>query len=274
MRVLNHLRVALVLAVLGTAATAVLAADPDPATKPPGRTGTIDRVFLTFAQEAAIVPSQWWEGQIEYLNGSSGVPYDGMIVRGVFAFQPVKHLEVGGNFGLGNTNADFPLPEGTGATDLNVYGKWLFADVSQSLDFDAGVLGTLPTGDDNVGLGYNSFGAQMFGGMRYKMDGAIIGGHVGVRFNGSGSFMGTDLDGKTSFELAVIALFPMANQVTITAEAQIETAKFDGFDSTANLVGGVNWRAFKRGMFRAALDAGLTDATPNFQVLASYVYAF
>jgi hypothetical protein len=274
MRVLSHLRAALVLAAFATAATAALAQDPTPAARPPARTGTIDRLFFSFAQDAAIVPSQWWEGQIEYQNGSSGVPVDALILNGVFAFQPVRRLEVGGSIGLGNTNADPGLPDGTGATDLNVYGKWMFENVSTNLDFAAGLLATIPTGDDTVGLGYNSFGEELFGSMRYRMDGAIIGSQIGVRFNGDGEFMGANLEGKTSFELGMSALFPMANQVTITAEAQIETARFDGLDSTANLVGGVNWRAFKRGMFRGALAAGLTDATPNFRVLASYVYAF
>jgi hypothetical protein len=66
----------------------------------------------------------------------------------------------------------------------------------------------------------------------------------------------------------------MANQVTLTGEAQVETGRFDGFDSTANLAGGVNWQAFQRGLLRAAVIAGLTDATPNFQVLVGYAFAF
>jgi hypothetical protein len=272
MRVLKLHRSAFLLAAT-LAVSAALAAEPAP-TPTNARAGTNQRLFLSFVQDAAIVPQQWWEGQIEYLNGSSQVPYDALIFRGVVAFQPVKNLELGGSFGLGNTNADPGLPDGTGATDLNVYGKYLFSNVSQGLDFSAGLLATIPTGDDNIGLGYNSFGAQAFGAMRYTMDSVIIGGNVGLRFNGSGSFMGVDLDGKTSFALGVCALFPMANEVTLTAEGQIETARFDGLDSTANLVGGIDWQAFKRGVLRASVAAGLTDATPNFQVLVGYAYSF
>ena len=61
---------------------------------------------------------------------------------------------------------------------------------------------------------------------------------------------------------------------TLTGEGQIETERFDGFDSTAVLVGGVNWKAFGRGLFRASVSAGLTDSTPNFTVLVGYAYAF
>lgn len=274
MRVLNRFRPALVVAALAAAVTVVAAADPAPAGKSAPVYGLSDRLFLSFAQDAAIAPSQWWEGQIEYQNGSSGMPVDAMLVRGVFAFQPVHNLEVGGSFGLGNSNTPPGYNEGTGATDLNVYGKWMFLNAADNLDFSAGALATLPTGDDAVGLGFNSFGFQAFGAMRYRMDGAIIGGNIGARYNGDGEFLGADLNGKTSFELSVCALFPLANEVTITAEAQIETSRFEGLDSTANLVGGVNWRAFKRGVFRAALAAGLTDTTPNYRILAGYAYTF
>jgi hypothetical protein len=269
MTLLNRLGPALALAALATAALAA-----DPTAKPAPVYGLSDRLFLSFAQDAAIAPSQWWEGQIEYQNGSSGVPVDALIVRGVFAFQPVRNLEIGGSFGLGNSNADPGLPDGTGATDLNAYGKWMFVNAADHLDFSAGGVLTLPTGDDTVGLGYNSFAFQAFGAMRYRMEGAIIGGNIGARYNGDGKFMGTDLNGKSSFELGVCALFPMANQVTLTAEAQIETARFSGIDSTASLAGGVNWKLVKRGVLRAAVAAGLTDATPNFRILLGYAYTF
>jgi hypothetical protein len=273
MRVLNRFRPVLALAVLAAAATVVAAADPA-ATKTAPVYGMSDRLFLSFAQDAAIAPSQWWEGQLEYQNGSSGMPVDALIVRGVFAFQPVHNLEVGGSFGLGNSNTPPGYNDGTGATDLNVYAKWMFLNAADNLDFTAGALLTLPTGDDSAGLGFNSFGFQGFGAMRYRMDGAIIGGNIGVRYNGDGEFLGSDINGKTSFELSVCALFPLANSVTITAEAQIETSRFEGVDSTANLVGGVDWKAFKRGVFRAALAAGLTDSTPNYRILAGYAYTF
>ncbi|HEX4825062.1 MAG TPA: hypothetical protein VFV19_12210 [Candidatus Polarisedimenticolaceae bacterium] len=270
MRLLNPPRCAVVLAAALAASAA--AAQTTPAASQ--RNGTTDRLFLSFAQEAAIVPSQWWEGQIEYLNGGDKLPFDALLFRGVVAFQPVKNLELGGNFGLANTNADPGIDDGTGATDLEVYGKYFFPNVSDGLDFAAGVLATIPTGDDSIGLGFNSFGAQAFGSMRYKMDSMSVGGNVGVRFNGTGRVFGADLSGKTSFQLGVNALFHLANSVTMTAEAQVETERFDGMDSVAQLVGGVDWHAWQRGQLRASLSAGLTDAAPNFTILVGYAYAF
>jgi hypothetical protein len=275
MRVSNAHRLAVLLAV--AVLSLPLAFAQETATPPAStssKPGTTDRLFLAFVQDAAIVPSQWWEGQLEYLNGSSDVPFDALIFRGVVAFQPIRNFEFGGSFGLGNTDADGNLNDGTGATDLNVFGKYLFGEAGQGLDFTAGLLATVPTGDDNVGLGFNAFSAQAFGAMRYDADGVVVGANVGVRFNGDGDFFEVPIDGDASFQLGVSVLFPMANQVTLTGEAQVETGRFDGFDSTANLAGGVNWQAFQRGLLRAAVIAGLTDATPNFQVLVGYAFAF
>ena len=283
MSVLSRLRPALLLAAIAAAAPAVVAADPAAPQAAPAPTTTTapaaapvlrDRLFLAFAQDAALVPSQWWEGQIEYDNGSSDFPVDALIVRGQVAFRPVKNLEVGGNVGFGTTHASGALPDGTGATDLDVYGKWVFPNAASNTDFDAGVLFTIPTGDDTAGLGLNSFSAQMFGGVRYRMDNAVLGGHVGVRLNDNGKFQGTDLSGKTSFELGVSAIFPLANQVAIVTEAQLETARFEESESGAQILGGVDWRAFSRGMFRGAVSFGLTDGSPNYRIILGYAYTF
>jgi hypothetical protein len=280
MSVLSRLRPALLLAAIAVTATAVIAADPAepqataPTTAPAAAPAFTDRLFLAFAQDAALVPSQWWEGQIEYANGSSDFPVNAFIVRGNVAFRPVKNLEVGGHVGFGTTHASGALPDGTGATDLDVYGKWVFPNVSAGLDFDAGMLFHIPTGDDTAGLGDNSFSAQFFGGVRYRMESVVLGGHVGVQLNDDGKFQGTDLSGRTSFELGVSAIFPLANKVAIVTEAQIATARFEETESATQILGGVDWRAFNRGMFRAAVAFGLTDGAPNYRIILGYAYNF
>jgi hypothetical protein len=143
----------------------------------------------------------------------------------------------------------------------------------------------IPTGDDYVGLGFNSFSAEAFGGVRYRLGKSVIlGGHVGVTLNGDGEFQTHELQGQTSFELAFSAVFPLANQVSIVTEVQSQSARFDktnpspynaiGTDSATQVLGGVNWRAFDRSMFRGAVAFGLTDGAPDFSALVSYVYTF
>ena len=236
-----------------------------------------------------MVKSQWWEAQVEYANGNKDVPVDIFLVRGVVAFRPIKNLEIGGNFGFGNTSASSSSPspnnnDGTGATDLEAYGKWVFPNASPNTDFSAGLLITIPTGDDTVGLGFNSFATQAFGGMRYRFDQVVLGGHVGLCLNGDGQFQTQPLNGKASYELGFSALFPLANQVSLVAEAQMQTARFDnpnngsndaiGAEAATQILGGVNWRAFGRGMLRGAVAFGLTEGAPDFSVLMSYAYTF
>ena len=275
MSVLTRLRPALLVAAIAAAAPAAFCAEAAAApAAPEASSGFSDRLFLAFATDAALVKSQWWEAQVEYADGSSGVPANVFQFRGVVAFRPIKNLEVGGHVGFGTSNASGDLPDGTGATDLDVYGKWVWPNAAAKTDFTAGVSVTIPTGDDTAGLGFNSFSSQLFGGVRHRMDNVVIGGHLGARFNGDGAFQGADLNGKTSYELGVSTLFPLANQVSIVAELQLETDRFETLDASTQLLAGVNWRAFGRGMLRGAVAAGLTSGAPNYRVLVSYAYTF
>jgi hypothetical protein len=107
---------------------------------------------------------------------------------------------------------------------------------------------------------------------------------MGVCLNGDGAYQGVDLDGKASFEIEFSALFPLANEVSLVAEVQSQTARFDnpnpspnnliGAEAATEILGGINWRAFGRGMFRGAVAFGLTEGAPDFSALLSYAYSF
>jgi hypothetical protein len=276
----SRLRPALLLAAIAVATSFVMGADPDPAPPPSGSTTPAapkeiaDRLFLSFAQQSAVVPSQWWEGQIEFADGSKDIPVDVLLARGVVAFRPIKTLEVGGWVGFGSTHASGTAPDGTGATDLDIYGKWVFQNVAEDTNFCAGVLVTVPTGDDTSGLGFNSFSTEAFGGVSHDFKDLVVDGHVGLRLNGNGKFQGVDLTGKTSFEVGFSALFPLANRVSLVGEALFESDRFDQMDASTQILAGINWRAFGRGMLRGAVGAGLTNGAPDFRVIASYAYTF
>lgn len=279
MSVLNRCLPVLLLASVAAGSSTAYAAGSEPAgsassAAPVASTGFEDRLFLSFFQDAAIVKSQWWEGQLEFDDGSSDIPTDATVVRGVVAFRPYKQLEVGGRVGFGSTSASGNRPDGTGGTDLDAYAKWVFPNVSSNLDFAAGALVTVPTGDDTVGLGFNSFAFQVFGSTRYRLKAVELGGNVGLRFNGDGKFQGHDLAGKSSFEIAGSAVFPLANHVSVVTELALETDRFEQQDASVQVLGGVNWRAFGRGMLRGALAAGLTSGAPDFRVILGYAYTF
>jgi hypothetical protein len=289
MRVLRPFGTALLLSVIAAGAPAAFGADAAPAPAKAASSSAspeiIDRLFLAFATDAAAVKSQWWEGQLEYSDSSQGVPVDAWVLRGVVAFRPIKTLEVGGNVGFGDTSSSVGRTDGSGATDLQAYGKWVFPNVGENTDLAAGLILTIPTGDDSVGLGFNSFSSEAFGSVRYRVSRSVVlGGHAGFRVNSNGKFEGYDLNGQTSFDLGFSALFPLANEVSLVAEAQLETARFDnmnpnpnnqlGAETSTQVLGGINWRAFGRGMFRGAVSFGLAEGAPDFRAVLSYAYTF
>ena len=289
MTVLRRFRPILLLAAMVAVAPAAWSADAEaaPVTSTPSAASPeiADRLFLAFAQDAALVRSQWWEGQLQYWDASKGTPVDAFLFRGVVAFRPVKSFEVGGSFGVGDSSSSKLADDGFGALDLTTYGKWVFPNVSADTNLAAGLLLTIPTGDDGVGLGFNSFAAEAFGSVRHKLnESVVLGGHIGLCMNGDGEFAGFDLDGKFSFGMGFSALFPLANQVSLVAEANFQTARFDnknpspdnliGAETASSVLGGVNWRAFDHGMFRGAVSFGLSEGAPDFSALVSYAYTF
>ncbi len=250
-------------------AVAALAALPAAAQSTP--TSPYDRLFLSFAEDATVVPNQWWEGQLEYVDGD-GV--DTTLGRVVVAFQPVRRLEVGGRVGFGSTDTGPGLPDGRGATDLDVWGKYHLGTFGDDTELAAGGLVTVPTGDNTAGLGQDSFGAEGFLAVRQRLQRAIITGNLGFRFNDDGNVFGVDLQGKTSAFLGVGAIVPIADEVSFVGEARVESARFEGGETDFRVLGGVNWRLTNRGMLRGAIAVGLTDGAPNAQFLAGYAANF
>lgn len=274
----KRLRPALLLVAISVVSSMAWAQDstPAPAGSPTPETSPeiSNRLFLSFFEQAALVHSQWWEGQLEFDDGSKDIPVDVFLARGVVAFHPIKTLEVGGRVGFGTTSAPPPSNDGSGATDLDVYGKWVFPNALENTSFAAGLVATVPTGDDAVGLGFNSFSTEAFGSVAHSFGDFIVGGNLGIRLNGDGQFQGTDLSGKTSFKFEASAIFPLANRVSLVGEAAFETDRFEEVSSSTEILAGINWRAFSRGVFRAAVAAGLSDGSPDFRVITSYAFAF
>ena len=237
-----------------------------------------DRLFLTFAEEAAVVPHQWWEGQLEFVDGN---PIDQNILRGVIALQPFQDVEMGGRVGFGNTDSPGELPEGSGATDMDIWAKWHFGAVNAQTEFAAGALATIPTGDDSAGLGDDSFDFEIFGSGRFKTDSLIFSGVAGVRLNGDGQFFGGEdapqgfeTNGNTSVLISGGAIYPVSDVLSLTGEAYFESERLDGGESDVRLSVGANWRPFNRGMLRGHVAVGLADGAPDAQVLLGYAYTF
>jgi hypothetical protein len=230
-----------------------------------------DRLFLSFFEDATIIDSQWWEGQIDYADYDD---FNTLLVRGVAAFNPRENLEVGGRVGFGSSDADMGI-DGSGATDLDVYGKWHFgARPDGKTEFAAGAIVTVPTGDDSVGLGFDAFALGGFGSMRYRLADAILTGNVGFRMNDDARIFGVDIDGELSPFVGLGYIRPLSDEVTFVGELRFESERFDGGSSDVRALGGINLRAFNRGMLRAAVGVGLDDGAPDIQFIVGYAQTF
>jgi hypothetical protein len=228
-----------------------------------------DRLFLSFFEDATVIDSQWWEGQFEYADYDG---FDTTLVRGVAAFNPRENLEVGGRVGFGRGDSD--AVDGSGATDLDVYGKYYFGAGNGKTEYAAGGVITVPTGDDSVGLGLDAFAVGAFGSMRYRLQDAILTGNVGVRLNGDARVFGVDIDGELSPFVGLGYIRPLSDEVTFVGELRLETERFDGGESDVRALAGINLRAFNRGMLRAAVAAGLDDGAPDLQFIVGYAHTF
>ena len=231
-----------------------------------------DRLFLSFAEDASLANRQWWEGQFQYDDGSDDLPWDRTIVRGVVAINLTQRLELGGRVGFGSTSAPDGIPDGSGATDLDVWGKWVFP-TRQNTAFAAGVIATVPTGDETSGLGYDSFSAKAFGSLRYQLPNAVFTANVGLRMNQDGRIgdpngpgFNARADGKTSASFGAGIVIPVSQQVTLVGEVGVESERFDGpgFDSDTRILGGVNWSPTGRGYDGVCTLAVYEDAVKLF----------
>lgn len=249
---------------------ALAQAAPAPAAAAPSAAGR-DRLFLAFAEDAAFVRQQWWEGQLEFADMD---PWDVTAVRGVAAFQPIQKLEVGVRVGFGSTDGPPGVPDGSGATDLDVWGKWNLGTADGKTDFAVGALATVPTGDDTAGLGFDAFHFEVFGALRHHAAGATIAAHLGVRGNGDGQLGLGDLDGKTSAAFGAAILYPASDAVSLVGEISAETERFRQLDSDIRILGGATWTAFDRGLLRGAVAVGITDGAPDVQLIAGYAFTF
>ena len=234
-------------------------------------TSSNDRLFLSFAEDATVVDRQWWEGQVEAADGDSA---DSNIVRAVVAFQPWVDLELGGRVGFGDTDMDVGS-DGSGATDLDVWGKYHLGG-NEETEFAVGGVVTVPTGDETAGLGSDAFGASAFGSIRHRLTRSIITGQAGLRFNGDGrrGSETQDRDGETSPMAGLGVIVPFSDNVAGVAEARYEDGRLEGDDADTRVLGGINWRPGGRGTLRGAIAFGLSDGAPDTELMVGYAAQF
>ena len=264
----------LILAVALVVSTAAAQETPseDPTKTSGSRPAVSERLFLSFVEDAAIADRQWWEGRFEATDGDV---IDSVLLRGVVAVQPWDDVELGGRFGFGETDTPRGLPDGSGGTDLDLWGKFRIGSDARGTNYTVGGTLTVPTGDNTSGLGLDAWGLSVFGAARHALKNVTFGGHIGVQFNGDGETLGSPpIDGEPSAMLGGMVVFRVAKNLNLIGELDYQSERLDGFDTDARILGGLNWRISRRGTLRGAVAFGLADGAPDSQLILGYAAEF
>lgn len=229
-----------------------------------------DRLFLSFVEDPLLVHRMRLEVQTDGATSDASDRLGTGVIAAV-QLRSLPRLEFGGRVGLVAVDTGTGLSEDSGATDVETWGKFqLVRSASGKLELAAGGLFTLPTGDDTDGLGQDAIQSKLFVAGSYALSSAVLVAHVGLRASEDGRVGGVVADGTVSPTAAAGAVVPFSSKLSLIFEASYEGERFEGYDADSMVLFGVNWRYHARGTLRAAVAGGLTDTSPDVQVLVGY----
>jgi len=238
----------------------------------PTSTSSLDRLYINFIEDATIVDEQRWEGGFDYQDWDH---INISTLYGQAAFQVWRNTEIGGRVGFGNSSSSEGLPDGNGATDFDLWGKYYWDLGGRNTELAAGAILTIPTGDDASGLGWDAFALKGFGAIRYRLRSVVLTGTLGMQANGTGHILDSgDLDGKLAYSAAAGVIAPWSDTLSFVGELTWMSNRFEGIDDDAQLLAGLDLRLSNRGMLRPAVAAGLQDGAPNLEFIIGYAYSF
>jgi hypothetical protein len=238
------------------------------------RPGGADRLFLSFVEDPALVGPQYWELQIDAAADNDAADLRALRVVAAFAFRGLPRVEVGARSGYGEIRPSGADSE-SGALDLDLWGKLqLIRSADGKWDVAAGALMKLPTGDDDAGLGRDATQSELFVTASRTLDSVVLIGHVGLATSENGTVAGEFLDGEVAASSGLGVLVPLSSNASLVFEASYDGARFEQADSDSRVLAGLNWQVHPRGKLRAALAAGLADASADAELIAGYAVGF
>jgi len=273
------LRITRVLAAIGVLSAATAIPHLAHAQQTPG-VDSEHRLFLRFAEDAAIVPSYWLEGQarldlsLPAIADERGAgEADLLSVGPVFAFNVAEDFEFGSRIGLAFRDPDTGGSD-TGLTDLDIWGK--VAVVSDPVDIALGILVKLPTADESKLLGTGETDIEFFAGLRRNFTSFTVAGNLGIRLNQDPEFDEdvVEVEGKESVLAGLAIIVPVGAKWALTGEWAFETERIEGFKNDSRLLGGVEYRWDESFAFRGSIAGGLADGSPDWGATGSAVWLF
>jgi hypothetical protein len=235
--------------------------------------GGEDRLFLSFVEDPALADGTYVQGAIDYASFGSADTY-GLDLLVAAQFKSLPQVEIGGRGSFASVSRKGASDE-TGSRDLEMWGKLdFFRSGDSRADLTVGALLTLPTGDDDIGLGRDSWQSKLFVAGSYSFREVALVGSIGLRVTGNGSVLGIPLDGAVSGTAAIGVILPLWSTVSLTTELDYQGERFDGFGEEARIAFGVNWRVLHNAVVRGAVIGGLVDESADARIVAGFGYTF
>ncbi|HXH28919.1 MAG TPA: hypothetical protein VNL37_07730 [Candidatus Polarisedimenticolia bacterium] len=226
------------------------------------------RLFQRFAEDAAVVPGGWMEGQYVYDNLPDGTRH---FLGPLAAFKLVDNVEAGLRFGFLDANPDAGSG-GSGLSDIDLYAKFRLPMTGrQRVAF--GVLVKAPTADDRKALGTGATDVELFGAWRADLVGVSLVANVGARFNGDPP---SPLpEARDSVLLGGAIVMPATRRVSLVVEGTYESKRFKGADADGRLTVGLQaYGPGHQGGFRAGVAFPLTDGAPDYQLIGGAFFTY
>lgn len=251
-------------ALLATAGP-VLGQDPGSG-PPPGFDRDARRLFQRFVEDAAILPGGWIEGRLVYGNLPDG---DSTLLGPLIAFRLAPSVEAGLRFGFLDVDRDSGV-NASGFSDIDIYLKYRPSRLgNRRLAF--GALVKAATADDRDGLGTGETDVEIFTAYRANLQAVTLVFNGGIRLNGDPP--GVDIENSILFGGGI--LLPATQRLTFILEGSWETERVEGADEDGRLTTGMQLMGRDgRGGFRAAVALPLTDAAPDYEVLAGALFTY
>ena len=239
------------------------------------------RFLQFFVEDAAIVPTQWWEGQIRYVNNgqyrSVNIPDSSTLaISPIVAISPRENFEIGAILSIEDIDYDkwfYRDNGGSGLSDTDIYAKYRFKKAP--FELTAGVLATLPTGNEDEGRGTGKVNVELFAVARKEFKEFTMTGVFGFRLNRDTTILdAVPLDAKTSVILGGGIIYPLSQTMALSGEVSVESERYKNTDSDIRVTPGIQFKAFKNSLLRVGCGIGLSDGAPGFEAIFSYAYTF
>ena len=234
---------------------------------------SVDRFFLSFVEDPALVRYRHYEAQLDYKEADFA---DSTVVRGIVAVQleSVPRVEIGARLGYGNSEID-GFVDDSGMTDLDVWGKFHIKRTADNrTDMALGVIATLPTGDTDSGLGRDALQSKVFFGASYAWKEVLLVANGGIAAAGNGEAFGVPLEGEIAPAVGVGVLVPLWPGISVVFEANYEGERFKGTKPDSNLLTGLNWQLREHGKLRLGFSLGLGETSDVAEIVAGYAFVY